>query len=338
MNRATVPGSRGAIALGVFALVVIGGIRFSDGSMLLAIASGATVADPVFARAAPQYVWDSPLKVALLNLLPAHFAAIAAAFALLAVLPLAGLVARDARLRALSLAAIFLTPAFKISIQNIGVGDGLVVLLILIASASSRVMVIAAALFAIGLWHPQQSFFIGGSFLLARHCFGPRLERRDVMAVAGSLAAAALVYFSYRYLLAFSFAGREAYLADQAGGFLAGNFAAAPIAFAPLLIWLGLIAPRPERGLRWLVAWIVVLAAVSVLTTDVTRVMTLTSLPIVLAGAARLLDGGRPLPLRRLAVAAILILLLPPYSYSGFDWWLWGDLRADACRWAGYCP
>jgi hypothetical protein len=36
-------------------------------------------------------------------------------------------------------------------------------------------------------------------------------------------------------------------------------------------------------------------------------------------------------------LVAALVLLIPPYSWSGLDYALWGDLVSDLCKWRVLC-
>ncbi|MCU0755815.1 MAG: hypothetical protein MUE46_11945 [Xanthomonadales bacterium] len=324
------------LLIGALLIVALGGLRFSDGSMLLAMARGATVADPVFANPATQYVWDSPAKVVLLQAVPAKILVIAVIFGLLAILPLLGTLSTDRRALFLTGVLVLLTPALKVSIQNIGMGDGLVMAAIGLAIVTRHAALIGAALLLIALWHPQQSFFIGLSLLLAWYAYEETLDRRRVAAVLAGLAIGCLIFLWWKTTLGFEYAGRGAYMRDRLNEFLDRSVWTVLFAFLPVLAWFGL-APRPRRGLLLLAGWLTLLMLVSFLTTDVTRVMALISLPIVLVGADALWQQRQQLPLNRVAALALLVLLLPPFSWSGFDVWLWDDLLADACKWGLVC-
>ncbi|MCU0757076.1 MAG: hypothetical protein MUE46_18520 [Xanthomonadales bacterium] len=324
------------LLIGALLIVVLGGLRFSDGSMLLAMARGATVADPVFANPATQYVWDSPAKVLLLQALPAKILVIAVIFGLLAILPLLGVLSADRRTLFLTGVLVLLTPAFKVSIQNMGMGDGLVMAAIGFAIMTRHLAWLGGALLLIALWHPQQSFFIGLSMLLAWYAYTEQLDRRRVAAVLAGLALGCLIFLWWKASLGFEYAGRGAYMRDRLDEFLDRSVWTVLFAFLPVLAWFGM-APRPRRGGILLAGWITLLALVAFLTTDVTRVMALISLPIVLVGADALWAERQRVPLQRLAVLALLLLLLPPFSWSGFDVLLWGDLLADACKWGLVC-
>lgn len=321
----------------VLLLTVVSGIRFSDGSMLLAISNGSTIADPIFANPSTQYVWDSPLKIWILRLLPPSILLIALAFALIAIAPLSAFLLRNALLVWLTLVALFLTPVFKVSIQNMGVGDGFTILAIVLAVWARSYLLVSVIFFLIALWHPQQSFFIGISFLVGRYLYSPRVDLKEFTAVLAALSAAAIVFFSWKLSLGFDYAGREAYMAQNLSCFFQRDPAAYLIAFLPVAFWFMLVAPRPSRAIGLLPAWLALLAAVSVLTTDVTRVMTLISLPIVLSGAKQIFESKREISSGLLLGCCALTFILPVYSWSGYDALLWSDLFRDFCKWGVYC-
>lgn len=324
---------KGWVISAILLMIGLAGVRFSDGSMLLAISRGASVSDPVFAKASSQYVWDSPLKICLLRVLPARTAVIAVAFAVLAVMPLGGLFAKDQATLWAFMVAIFLTPAFRVSIQNIGVGDGLSITCLCVIAATKSPWVITAMFFVIALWHPQQSFFMGCSYVLALYCFDRKVDYAKAIAASVGLGFGAIVFFAYKASLGFAYSGRGQYMVENARLFILENIFYAPLALAPAGIWFLLLAPPSVRGRFILAAWVVVLAIVSLLTTDVTRAMTLTSLPIVLVSSELLFAQREHLDWRRYVIAAIVIALIPAYSWSGVDVFLWHDFLSDLQKW-----
>lgn len=318
--------------------VFLAGIRFSDGGMLLAISRGATISDPIFKEVTTQYVWDSPLKIFLLQALPAKVIVIAVVFAALAVLPVVALTTwKNHRLIWLGVATLALTPALKVSVQNIGVGDGLVIFLVLLLFYLHKLWLIGLAFFVLALWHPHQSFFIGFSYLIARYCYAEDFDKREVFVVLGSLVCAALIFFLYKASLGFNYGGRETYLMERLQYFIHRNIAYAPISFLPIALWFFFVAPSPARASFLLIGWLAILGVVSLLMTDVTRVMTITSLPIVLMGASKLFDSATSVASSRFFLVAGLIALIPPYSWAGLDFWLWTDFAGDLCKWRIYC-
>jgi hypothetical protein len=317
-------------------VVMCAGLRFSDGTVLLAISRGLLPSEPSL-KGFGQYLWDAPLKVGLLRLLPANVIAIGLTFAVLGALPALGLLSRDSRILWLTAATVFLTPTFKVSIQNLGVGDGLVMFLAFCVCASSKIYVVATAALLVALWHPHQSFFLGASYFVGRFCYFGKLERRQAVAVATALAVGAGAYVIYRLALPFSFTSRAGFVAEHGQDTLRRNLILSPVAFAPIILWVWFIAPKPSR-LSWvMLIWLCVLGAVAVYTPDVTRVMTITSLPIVLAGADRILDGPYAVSGVRAMTIATLILLIPPLSWSGLDYLVWPDLISGLCKWHLYC-
>ena len=317
-------------------LVLWAGIRFSDGSVLLAISRGLNPNDPSLANLG-QWLWDAPLKIGLLKLLPADVVAIGLAFAVLGILPGIGLLSGSHRFLWLTVVTVFLTPAFKVSIENLGVGDGVLMFLALVLCATPSVSLLIFAAFTMALWHPQQSFFVGVSFFVGRYCYAGAIERRQVFAVGGALALGALAYLTYRALLPFHFIGRAEFMAQHGQDTLVRNLYLAPVAFAPIVLWLWLVSPRPAR-LHWMViGWLFVLGIVATLTSDVTRVMTITSLPLILAGANKIIDERLFVSTAWILTAGVLICLVPPLNWSGLDYFLWPDLAGDLCKWHLYC-
>jgi hypothetical protein len=188
--------NRKYVWLFLISILVIGGIRFSDGSALLAIAQGATAQSPAFSGSgALQYIWDSPLKVLALRYVPPNIYGIGLFFGFLSVLPVALLLTRDALLFWLSSSALILTPSLKISTQNIGVGDGLTILLAILLCYSNNILFLSIISFILGLWHPHQSFFIGLSFIISKYIYFEDVDWSQIAAILASLAFAAAVFF-----------------------------------------------------------------------------------------------------------------------------------------------
>ncbi len=321
-----------------FLLLVIlwSGIRFRDGTVLLAISRGLPPSDPALENFG-QWLWDAPLKIGLLRLLPGNAVAIGLAFAALGILPGIGLLSRGHRFLWLTVVTVFLTPAFKVSLQNLGVGDGVLMFLALSICASTDIYLLVVAAFTMALWHPQQSFFVGVSFFVGRFCYYGKIERRQAFAVGGALALGALAYITYKALLPFHFVGRAEFMTQHGQDTLVRNLYLAPVAFAPTFLWMCLLSPRPTR-LPWLViGWLCLLGVVATFTSDVTRVMTITSLPIILTGASKIIDDCSFISTSRIMIVGVLVLLVPPLNWSGLDYFLWPDLIGDLCKWHVYC-
>jgi hypothetical protein len=328
--------------IGIVAIILIGGLRFSDGSMLLAISRGASITDPVFENPLTHYVWDSPLKVYLLWALPASIVFIGIFFALLGSIPALGLFLSDRKIFFAIASGLLLTPAFKVSIQNLGVGDGLQIALVFMACLSSANSLVFLSFLLIGLWHPQQAFFIGFSWALGNFFYKDLVDKRRLVSGLGGLAIAAVWFLYFKYSLGFDFAGRGDYLLARLPEILLPNLLWAPVAFLPGLLWFIFMAPR-VKGERNLLVWLVLLASVSILTTDVTRVFTLISLPLVVLGAYRSYElkkqalNSSLLSSNRFIALYLAVLVIPPYSWSGLDFFLWGDLLSDLCKWKVSC-
>jgi len=319
--------------------VIVGGIRFSDGSALLAIAQGATAESPAFGESgALQYIWDSPLKVLSLRSLPPNIYGVALFFGFLSVLPVTLLLTRDKLLFWLSSLTLVLTPCLKISLQNIGVGDGLTMFLVIFLCYFNNVFLLSLTSFILGLWHPQQAFFIGISFVISQYVCFEEVKWTRIATVLASLAFAAAVFFLWKASLDFEYSGRGAFMEARMPELLYRNLLYAPVAFLPVALWFWFVPIAPRRG-HWLLSgWMLVLVVVSLLTTDVTRVISLTALPLLLTESKKLMnEGGDSISAKRLLVFASSIALIPPVSWSGLDYFVWTDLFSDLCEWGVYC-
>ena len=317
----------------------IGGVRFSDGSALLAIAQGATPGSSVFSESgALQYIWDSPLKVLSLQFFPPNIYGVAFFFGLLSVLPVTLLFTRDSFLFWLSSSALVLTPCLKISVQNIGVGDGLTIFIVILLFYFDDYIILSLLSILVGLWHPHQSFFIGISFVLSQYTYYEEVKWAQITTVLASLAFAAVVFFLWKASLGFEYSGRGAFMESRMPELLYRNLLYAPVAFLPIALWLWFVPIEPRRGDWLLGGWLLILAAVSLLTTDVTRVISLTALPLLLAESEKLVNGeGNSISAKKFLVFASLIALIPPFSWSGLDYLVWTDLFSDLCEWGVYC-
>jgi len=324
--------------LALFLLVLVGGLRFSDGSMLLAISRGATIADEVFLNPLAQYVWDSPLKVYLLWALPSSILFIAAVFAFIGVLPSLMFFAKQEKVFFASAICLLLTPAFKVSMQNLGVGDGILITLVIAACLATSHFIVLICFLLIGLWHPQQAFFIGVSWLIANYLYKDELYKDRLIAGLGGLILAAAWFFYFKAQLGSGYAGRAYYMTARFDELLIPNLKWAALAFLPTVCWFVFIAPKSKQ--QWvLMLWLLLLSFVSLLTTDVTRVMTLISLPLVLMGALTIYEreprflSFRKANKKTIFLVCAFVIVIPPYSWSGLDYFLWGDLISDLCKW-----
>jgi hypothetical protein len=324
--------------LAIFLIVLVGGLRFSDGSMLLAISRGATIADEVFLDPFTQYVWDSPLKVYLLWVLPSSILFIAAVFAFIGIFPSFMFFAKQEKVFFASAICLLLTPAFKVSMQNLGVGDGILITLVIAACLATSHYIILICFLLIGLWHPQQAFFIGVSWLVANYLYADKLHKTRLLAGLCGLIIAAAWFFYFKAQLGFGYAGRSYYITAKFDELLIPNLKWAALAFLPTVCWFVFIAPKSKQ--QWvLMLWLLLLSFVALLTADVTRVMTMISLPLVLMGALAIYEREpsftkfRKSNKNAIFLVCALVIVIPPYSWSGLDYFLWGDLISDLCKW-----
>lgn len=323
----------------LFLTLIVSGIRFSDGSLLLSIASGSGLENPLFNNQLTQYIWDSPLKIFLLKLLPKNILWIAFAFLIISMLPLIGIFARtQSTWYYLTASLIALTPSIKVSLQNIGVGDGLVYLLILVAVCSSTGPIILLTILLIALWHPQQAFFITGTYLLFSLNYESKiLFKKRLLWGASGLLVGGIIFFVYKASLHFTYYDRTAYLLYRLQDLPMKNLMYFPISLFYTGFWLYIIRRIvPSKPITiYLYVWVFILISVSVLTTDVTRVLSIVALPAFLIPLL-IAHNGEKSP--NFPIAWILIsIAFPVYSWSGIDIFLWSDIFRDLCKYSVFC-
>jgi hypothetical protein len=306
------------------------GVRFVDGRALLAMAGKGPLANSILRNPQFQYLLDSPLKLTFLRSLPPHILFIASAFAVIESLPFLCLFWKTPEVRWLSFTALFLTQGSKTIVQNLGHGDGLIIFLIIMLVVLQREIALFFIMLVIALWHPQQSFFIGLSYLLATFCYSGKLEFRRIAGIVGALAVGAITFVIFRHALGFNYAGRETYFADTAAQTFWKDIVWAPLAAGPTLLWMFFLGNRIVKLRPVLWGWLAILVVVAVMTLDVTRVMTLIALPIVLVGARELKELPTP---RRMIYAAAALAFVPTYSWDGVEFFIWKGLLADISRW-----
>ncbi|MFM7238638.1 MAG: hypothetical protein ACKOZN_03435 [Cyanobium sp.] len=336
--------------------LLIGGVRFSDGRILLAISQGQGLEAAIFRNPATHYIWESPLKVLLLRAWPlASLLGLACLFLLLGLLPLIGLLwPRGSRFYALTSWLLVLTPALKVSLQHLGVGDGLVSLLTVLLVLQRRHPATAAGLvLLIATWHPGQALFIAVSTLVGMMAVGEAQPLRRLWplatAMVGALLAGRLVLLLHNHSLGFAYTGRFGYLKLRFAEFLPGNLLHAPLGLlfpiALCLACLGLIRlPQHRLGCSLVLAWCAVVSAVAVFTTDVSRVavLCLSPLPLILVDSPDSITFTGPWHwpwLRRHGplLCGLATAVIPLYSWSGIDLSLWPDLFHDACKYGIFC-
>ena len=348
--------------------ILIGGFRYSDGSILRAINQGLDINAPIFQNNPySQYIWESPLKIFLLKIFPStSFLNLGIIFSILAFLPLVGL-AWDKKTRFYRLSSILIvtTTAFKISIQNIGTGDGLIFFLSLLLILSFKNTILSLlSIFLIGLWHPGQAPFIAFSACIA--CFAQKdylqnlkksgyefNEKINLRAYSGfvifGLLFSRLILIIYNNLLGFDYINRFDYISDRGLDLLKNNFIYSPIGiFLPLvfMVILFFIKNIFTKSIKFLlISWIFICSFISLLTLDVSRVNILLLTPIFLIIIEKFnLNKSFFLFQNYLKVFSfpvfyilIAVVLLPAWGWSGLEFSMWGDFFNDMCKYRVLC-
>lgn len=328
----TIETERGVVAfagVALFLQVLVGGVRPVDGSMLIHFAeSGFGAQLPTnFA----QYLFDSPLKMAVVHVL--HLTSplrLAAFFALLTFLPFAAaLLARDGEVRKTAIVLLAALPLTRVSLSSLGVGDAaLFAVIVTLVVSPSRLVAIVGTIIAVG-WHVQ----LGTLMLIALGLVmffqrDPR-HRAKIPYLAAGLAIGLLIQVVLLVLLIPGHQGRAASLALYHDRFLLRSLfywpAAVVVAVPGLLgLWLsGRLSKLPAIAAVLLVAAF----AISTTTADVSRVFFVLSFPVILllylsppASYATLRQMDVLVPV--LAVSTVVPLL----GWNGVEIFDWGGL------------
>ena len=332
--------NRAAVKILILITLIFSGIRFSDGSMLLAIASGSDVTHPVFSsNPDAQYVFDSPLKVYILRWLPENIIIISLFFLVLAIAPLTVGLLRNLGESQISLALTFLllTPLMKISLQNVGVGDGLTILLTIFAFISRNFMIATLSIFIACLWHPQQAFFIVVSLLVVDLLREPKISTKSVYICLGAMSAL-IIYYFYLNTLGFQYAGRSSYMVNNMTSIVRDNIKFFPAFIAPIIAITYLLWPAIMDHPRWklivVATYVLIMLFISSLTTDITRVFFITLAPVIIYFLS---TTSINIQSRKFWICYAVILASPVVSWSGLDLFLYEDLLNDVCKWGFYC-
>lgn len=321
-------------------LLFFSGLRFSDGSMLLAISKGAGIKDPAFANASAQYVFDSPLKVFLLRHIPSNVPAIALTFLLLAGLPVLNpLLLKERSAIFSSIVVLLLLPTMKLSFQNVGLGDGLVVFSLLLFLNSDKILIKSMALLTVSLWHPQQSVFMYMAIVVGEILYSKGVSRSTMF--AGLIFPISFFCFLlHRSQLGFEYASRWDYMKSNAGAFLSNNILRTPVFILPLSTWIMALEPKildRKHEMMAAIAFGMIIYSLGLFTTDLSRVFFLIMLPIFYYHARATYFHLNKISERSFFALILGAFCTPIVSWSGLDIFLWTDLFEDFCKWGIHC-
>ena len=356
--------------LPIFSLILqtlVGGIRFSDGKALLAISSGQDINALIFQEhPGNQYLWESPLKVILLRTLPLEsFINLGFFFTLIAILPIIGIFwNKKTKFYNLSSLVILTTLLLKISIQNIGVGDGLTILLCIgIILNFSNLFFTANLLLMLGLWHPGQALFIGISTYLgynlhyeilnvnssgAEEMLTNKKKYVYFLSILLPILLSRLLLLIHNKILGFEYLNRLSFIKENFGEIIYLNLSKLLALIIPLGLFI-LICTN-FRNLKSnirkkILIWITFCSIVSLLTTDVTRVGLIILTPIILI----VVDNLSWLKFNSYYSYRFIYILKPHFififfsafvpilSWSGINISLWGAFIDDLCKYGLYC-
>src|SRR5476651_431528 len=320
-------GVLGFTAVAIFLQALVGGIRPVDGSMLGHFARNGFGAQLPTNFA--QYLFDSPLKVALVHGLSLTSPVmLAAVFAAMTFLPFAAmLLAGDVEMRKTGIVLLAALPLTRISLSSLGVGDAVLFAAVAALVVSpSRFVAVVGALVAVG-WHVQQGTLMMIALGVVMFVRGEPRDRAKLPFVAVGLLCGLAIEVALQLWLVPAHQGRAGSLVLYGEHFLLRSLfywpAAAVIAIPGLLsLWLaGRLAKLPVT----MTVLLVLAFAISTTTADVSRVFFLLSFPVIFslhfspmpASFATMRQANLLVPV--LAVSTVVPLL----GWSGveiFDW------------------
>lgn len=355
--------------IAIFLQILIGGIRFSGGRALQAISAGDDINASIFQlNPLTQYVWESPLNVGLLKIYPGEsFVSLGILFTFLAFMPILGVFFnKSSSIYQLSSLMLVATPALKISMQNIGVGDGLIsfLIILLLSNFKNKLLSFCSILF-IGLWHPGQAPFIAVSALIScllylensqkifndlKSKFSKKVFVNFFISISSALIFSRIILLIYNSQLGFEYLNRKEYLFLKSPEFLLKNLIFSPISLVfPISIILifssGLILVN--RKIKIIsIFWIAFCSILSLFTTDVSRVSFLILSPIFLillrniflSENNKICNFPKNIFNKLLIVLLLINSLFPQWTnWSGLDFSLWGSFFSDLCKYNLVC-
>ena len=349
--RTVTASTTAAILAGAAALqVVLGGMRFVDGSMLLQFSQ---VGFQAQLQDSSQYLFDSPLKIVLLRLLHLDSAtAIGLLFIALNFLPLAAiwLVARQQQERLALLAIVTIMPIWKVMFQNIGVGDSVVIACTIVLVMARCWPCVGITTFAMVLWHFQQGMLI--CLILSVLCIAAQEpERRPrIMSILLGAAAATIVFSILKVYFMPSYTDRLGVNLAHMGPSLRQNLLFFPIGICAIVPGTLLIIEAMQRGgrrarpaLGWMTLGAIGLAiCVGAIIIDFSRVTLLLTFPIVLFLAnPRAMPSGffeKLLTPRAVVPVLAVAVMTPMLAWSGIEVYLWPTVLVTFQKYFGAIP
>ena len=320
-------------------IIFFGGIRFSDINSLYQISLSNKIDNFFFPNqwlrygVSGEFLYDSPLKILLIRIIPSDKSLISILFLTINLLPFIFLFKKNLFEKIFLIAIIIFSPIIKILFLNIGTGDGLLVYLILFAFFSKKNYQIAICFFVMGLWHPQQSFFIFFSYFISDYCLGRNFDKNKFIISLISIFISFLVYIYFKEYLIDGVVGRVDILSAGYSSVLVRNLYYLLFVLLPVVLWFCIFYPIKIKYELLFFSWIVLLVTISLLVLDSTRVLMITLLPMM----CFTLKSNLSLPHVKINNFFIIIVVLlniisPTISWSGYDWILFYDLNRDLCN------
>ena len=328
------------IILFIYCLIIFfGGIRFSDINNLYQISLKDNfqnfISQDIWIAygVSAEYLYDSPMKIILVKIIPSNKLFISFLFLIINFLPFIFLFIKKNLDRVLLISIFIFSPILKILFLNIGSGDGVLVFLILLAFFLDKKFHIALCFFVMGLWHPQQSFFIFFSYFIGSYCMRNEMDGKKFLLCAISMFLSFLVYIYYKQYFFPDIIGRSTTLIENFNLVLLRNINYLFFILLPLVLWFYIFFPKIFRYNFLLYSWILLLIILSLLVLDSTRVLIITLLPIMCFAIRNTLSfSKRSVNNYLLFIIVAINIISPTISWSGKDWMLYYDIVNDICN------
>lgn len=322
-----------------FLILIFGGVRFSDinNLYLIALENNIDILQTLdkwdYYNVSAEYLYDSPLKFLLINIIPANKLLIACLFLAINLLPFIFFLKKDYN-KSLFLISIFIfSPLIKILSLNIGSGDGVLIYLILLVFLSKKNVPIAICFFFMGLWHPQLSFFIFFSYFIGSYCIIDHVDNKRFIICSFSIFLSFLIYIFFKQYFFHDFVGRDNILIENFVLVFQRNINYLFFILLPFIFWFYIFFSIRIKYKFIFYSWILLLITLSLIVLDSSRVLMITILPIMCFAIKSKLSISKKNVYNYLIFIAIIInIISPTFSWSGIDWALYYDLLNDMCN------
>lgn len=320
-------------------ILIFGGVRFSDINNLYQISLEnnidilQTLDQWNYYNVSAEYLYDSPLKFLLINIIPANKLLITCLFLAINLLPFIFFL-KENYYKNLFLISIFIfSPLIKILSLNIGSGDGVMIYLVLLVFLFKKNVPIVICFFFMGLWHPQQSFFIFFSYFIGSYCLTDQIDNKRFILCSFSIFLSFLIYIFFKQYFLPDFVGRTDILIENFVLIFERNINYLFFILLPFVFWFYIFFTIRIKYKFIFYTWILLLITLSLVVLDSSRILMITILPVIYFAIKSKLSKPKTNVYNYLIFFTIIInIISPTISWSGIDWILYYDLLNDMCN------